>query len=190
MSTWISKLSLILAVAGCVAPGGTASGPGRMELLGGAITAAVPPSYCLDPKSRHAQQSGTVVIGGRCSTGSPVPAAAITISIGGEGSSEVLTSGARVLTEWVRSPAGRAAIARDGRAGSVNIRETLVADGAFLIRLEDRSIGSYWRAAIGVKGRLVMISVTPPEGGTLGSDDARKIVGDVVAAMRRANPTS
>ena len=161
-----------------------------MKVLGGAMVAALPQGYCLDPKSRHAERGGTVVIGGRCAASRPVPAAAITVSIGGEGSSAVLKSGARVLTEWARSPAGRAALARDGQPGSVTIRETLVADGAFLIRLEDRAVGPYWRAAIGVNGRLVMISVSAPDGGTLSLSEGRKILSGVVDAMRRANPAT
>lgn len=190
MFTWINRLFLTLVVAGCVATGPTAAGPGAMKILGGAMVAALPQGYCLDPKSLHSERGGAVVIGGRCAESRPVPAAAITVSIGAEGSSAVLKSGARVLTDWARSPAGRAALARDGQSGSVVIRETLVADGAFLIRLEDRAVGPYWRAAIGLDGRLVMISVSAPEGGALSLAEGRKILSGVVETMRRANPAT
>lgn len=154
------------------------------------MVAALPQGYCFDPKSLHSERGGIVVIGGRCAAARPVPPAAITVSIGGEGSSAVLQSGARVLTDWARSPAGRAALARDGQPGSVHISETLVVDGAFVIRLQDRAVGPYWRAAIGIKGRLVMISASAPDGGALSTADGRKILIGVIAAMRRANPAT
>ncbi|MFZ1468655.1 MAG: hypothetical protein WAT09_06705 [Paracoccaceae bacterium] len=187
MSTWISKTALILALAGCVAPGVRSSSG---VVLGGAMTVAVPGGYCLDPSASHRGPDESVVIAGRCSSDSRALPAAITVSLGAEGSSAALKSGARNLTAWARSPAGRAALSRDGKAGSVEIRETLVSDGAFLIRLQDRGIGTYWRGAVGIKGRLVLISVTPPEGGTLSASDGRKILGQVVQTMRRANPAA
>lgn len=193
MSTWISKALSILAVSGalggCVAPGGTVR-TGSAPVLGGALTVALPRNYCIDPKAGHEGPDSAVIIAGRCSAGDPVAAAAITISLGGPGSSEALKSGARALSDWARSKAGRAAFSRNGNAGSVRICQTLVSDGAFLILLEDRHVGAYWRAAIGLKGRLVMISVTPPEGGTLSLEDGRRIVGQVVQTMRRANAAS
>ncbi|MBP9184733.1 MAG: hypothetical protein KBF78_16475 [Fuscovulum sp.] len=188
MSTWINRasLTLVLALAACVAPGGSGSPP-KVAVLDGAVTLALPASYCFDPASVHEERGGAVAIGGRCRAEGPVPAAAITISLGAEGSSAALKPGARALTDWARSPAGRAALSRDGNPRSVRIRETLVSDGAFLIRLDDRAIGGYWRAALPLKGRLVMVSVTPPEGGPLSPEDGRRIAEGVVAALRRAN---
>lgn len=86
MSTWISKALSILAVSGalggCVAPGGTVR-TGSAPVLGGALTVALPRSYCIDPKAGHEGPDSAVIIAGRCSAGDPVAAAAITISLRG-----------------------------------------------------------------------------------------------------------
>ncbi|MBK6466056.1 MAG: hypothetical protein IPF96_03610 [Rhodobacter sp.] len=190
MSTWISKLLVLFVLSGCVVAGVPAGRSASTPVLGGALTAAVPPGYCIDPQASHDGRDSAVVIAGRCSSIQPVPAAAITLSLGAAGSSETLKVGARALTDWARSPAGRAALARNGKAGSVAIRETLVSDGVFLIRLEDRSVGTYWRAAVGIRGRLVMISVTPPAGGDLPPEAGREILMRVVATLKRVNATS
>jgi hypothetical protein len=41
--------------------------------------------------------------------------------------------------------------------------QTSVAEGALMLRVADRSVGEYWRAVLGLKGRLVTISVTAPD---------------------------
>lgn len=189
MAIWIGRaFPVLLLLAACVAPGG--GGSSSTPVLGGALTVAVPAGYCIDPRASHDDGRSALVIAGRCDAGRPVPAAVLTVSVGGEGSSAILQAGARALTDWARSPAGRAALARDGKAGSVAVRETLVWDGAFLIRLEDRAIGPYWRAAIGLKGRLVMISVSPPERQGLPLAEGRAILERAIAGIRRANPAS
>ncbi len=217
MSTWTSRggvpallrAGLVLAVglglAACVAPGpspGTAaagSGPRSLALQGGAITAAAPPGYCIEPKASHDEGDSAVVLMGRCSGASSAAPALIAVSIGAPGSSAVLQSGAQALSDYFLSPAGRAALARDGRAASVTIRKTAIADGALILRVEDRGVGPYWRAILGLKGRLVTLSVSAPDtaagtaaetgpaGAPLDEATGRRILDRAVLAMRRAN---
>ncbi|NGM43959.1 hypothetical protein G5B31_00260 [Rhodobacter sp. SGA-6-6] len=189
MAIWIGRaFPVLFLLAACVAPGG--GGAAVTPVLGGALTVAVPAGYCIDPRASHDDGRSALVIAGRCAADRPVPAAVLTVSVGGEGSSAILKAGARALTDWARSPAGRAALARDGKAGSVAVRETLVWDGAFLIRLEDRATGPYWRAAIGLKGRLVMVSVSPPAQGGLPLEEGREILERAITGIKRANAAS
>lgn len=192
MSTWISKAALVLAlaVAACV-PGevaGRAPSP-RAAVLGGALVAAVPQGYCFDPSASHAgsAEGGAVMVAGRCSAATAQAPAVISISFGGPGSSEVLKSGGRALSDWFTSRAGRAALARDGRAGSVRVQQTLVADGAFLLLVADRQAGTYWRAVLGLSGHLVTVSVLPPQGEALDPKAARVLLDRTVAVLRAAN---
>ncbi|GAB1361850.1 hypothetical protein MASR1M32_10860 [Rhodobacter sp.] len=186
---WFPRTALAafaLLLAACVAPlGGSSSS--STSVLGGALTVAVPAGYCIDSKAGHDDGRSALVIAGRCASDRPVPVAVLTISVGGEGSSAILKAGAKALSDWVRSPAGRSALARDGRAGSVVVRETLIWDGAFLMRLEDRSTGPYWRAALGVKGRLVMISVNPPGQRGLALEEGRAVLEKAILSVKRAN---
>ncbi len=189
MSSWINRaFPALLLLAACVAPGG--GGSSSTPVLGGALTVAVPAGYCIDPRASHDDGRSALVIAGRCAADRPVPAAVLTVSVGGEGSSAILRAGAQALSDWSRSPAGRAALARDGNAGSVVVRETLIWDGAFLIRLEDRAIGPYWRAAMGLRGRLVMISVSPPGQRGLTLEDGRAILERAIVSVKRANAAS
>ena len=176
--------ALVMCLAACVVSAGDAA---STRVLGGAITVALPAGYCADPNSGHDDGRSALVIAGRCSATRPVPAAAIAVSVGAEGSSAILKSGAVALSDWVRSKAGRAALARDGQANSVAIRETQIWKGAFLIHLEDRNAGPYWRAAIGIKGRLIMISVNPPAQGALPLGAGRAVLEALINAIRQAN---
>lgn len=196
MSTWTSKAGaavLAVALAACVpgagGGGGAAPSGGKtMPLLGGAMQAAAPQGYCIDEKATHDEGDGAVVLMGKCSGESKLPPALVTVTIGGPDSSVVLQEGAKALSDYFLSDAGRAALARDGRARSVAIRQTSVADGALMLLVSDREVGNYWRAILGLRGRLVTVSVTAPEDTELSPEDGRKILERTMGALRRANP--
>lgn len=192
MSTWINKAAAFLIpvlLAACVPAGGPAP-RGAATFIGGEITAAPPAGYCVDRRASHDAAEGAVILMGRCSGGSDAAPALITVSVGGTGSSAVIRSGAKALSDYFRSPAGRAALARDGRASSVQVQKTSVADGVLVLRVADRGVGTYWRAIMALKGRLVTISVTAPEGATLDEAAGRLILDRSVASLRRSNPAT
>lgn len=196
MSTWTSKVFpavLLVALAACVpGGGGGVASPGAsksMALLGGEVQAAAPQGYCIDEKASHDEGDGAVVLIGRCSGTSKVPPALVTVTIGGPGSSAVLQEGAKALSDYFVSPSGRAALARDGRASSVAIRQTSVSDGALMLLVSDREVGTYWRAVLGLRGRLVTISVLAPEGQSLDPEQGRGILERTMGVMRRVNPS-
>lgn len=186
---WIGRGLIALAVIGlsaCVAPSGAApASPRRVPVQDGALVATVPTGFCFDSAASHDDPSGAVLVAGRCAAGNEP--AVISISIGVEGSSEVLKSGGRAISDWFTSPAGRAALARDGRASSVRVGKTVVADGAFLLLVTDRKAGTYWRAVLGLKGRLVTVSVAAPVGQTLDESLGRQVLDRTVAGLRAAN---
>lgn len=174
-------MAALVLLAGCVAPG--TSGGGKMALFGGEIAVVTPAGYCVDTGASGAQDGSAVVLMGRCSGETAAAPALITMSLGGPGSSAVLKTGAKALSDYFLSPAGRAALARDGKARSVRVIQTSVAEGALMLRVADRSVGEYWRAVLGLKGRLVTISVTAPD-----PETGRRLLEATMAAMRRANP--
>lgn len=180
-------LIVAMALSGCVGVPGVPSGRSA-GFLGDSIQVAPPAGYCIDRRASHDNGQTAVVLIGKCADGSAAVPALVSASIGPPGSSAVIRSGAKALSDYFMSPAGRAALARDGRAGSVVIRKTAVADGVLVLRVADRNLGEYWRAVMGVKGRLVTLSVTAPPGRPLDEAAGRKILDQQVAAMRRANP--
>lgn len=173
--------------------GGTSSGArssAPVTLLHGAMIVQPPAGYCVDPKASHSERDTAVILMGKCTSASEASPALITVTIGGEGSSSVLRTGAKALSDYFRSAAGRAALARNGRADAVRVSRVSIADGALVMRVEDRSIGAYWRAVLGLRGRLVTLSVSAPEGQTLAEETGRSILDRSIAAMRRANPAA
>lgn len=178
-----AAFALAVLVAGCVSPGG--GGSSRVALFQGDMIAQPPAGYCVDQGASAAQGGGAVVLMGRCSGDTAAVPALITLSVGEPGSSAVLQSGAKALSDYFRSPAGRAALARDGKAGSVRVQQTSVVDGALVLRVVDRAVGDYWRVIFGLRGRLVTISVRADD-----PAQGRRIVDLAMAAMRQANPAT
>ena len=101
-----------------------------------------------------------------------------------------LAAGARggpALAAFFASQQGRATLARSGRAGDVKIIAALSAGDAFLLHLQDRNVGEYWRAVIGVKARLVTLSATGTDEVRLDPVEGRKILENALDALRAAN---
>lgn len=173
-----------LSLAGCVtATGGLRS----VELLDGAFVAAAPAGYCLAPGAGRRSGDGAVVLMGRCSAQSDALPAILTLSVGPAGSAGAMTAGGERLAGYFTSAEGRAALSRDGRAADVTVLEAVGAGNAFLLHVRDRRAGDYWRAVTGLRGRLVTVSASGPEGQALPEGRGRALVEAAVAALRRAN---
>jgi hypothetical protein len=194
MYIWISKaarLALILLLAACqMEPGGfTSAQQARViSVLGGAMQVAAPPGYCVDKKSARQQADGAVVLMGRCSGGSNLAPAVISVTIGNAGSAGVMADEGVALAAFFQTTNGRAALSRTSRADSVEILQAANSDGAFTLRIAEIGVGEYWRAIVGISGRLVTLSVLGPVGSTLDPATGRKLLGASLLAMRKVNP--
>jgi hypothetical protein len=200
MYIWISKaairqaacLALIGLLAACDGVPGAFGLPGQtrsMSVLGGAMQVAAPSGYCVDKQSARQQADGAVVLIGRCNQSSQLPPAVISATIGTAGSAGALAGGDAALAEFFRSPDGRAALSRAGSADTVQILEAASLDGAFALHIAETGLGDYWRAVLGLSGRLVTLSVQGPNGSDMDAGVGRGLLGGTIAAMRRANPT-
>ena len=156
-------------------------------MLDGALSVSGPRGYCVDPRATQQGDDTAVVLMGRCRYALAVAPAVLTVSVGPAGSAGVLAAGGPALTTFFTSEAGRSALSRSGDAGDLAVIEALSVGPAYLLQLNDRAIGAYWRAVIGVKGRLVTISAngTPPE--PLALAGGRKLVDATLTALLRAN---
>ncbi len=187
MSSWMGLVAGLALLVGCVAVDNGAALPRTAAFLGGEMKVMAPQGYCIDRAASHDAADGVVVLMGRCSEASTAPPALVTLTAGGPGSAEVLGLGGKALSDYFTSSAGRAALARDGRAGSVKVSSAAVSGGVFVMRVSDRRAGEYWRAILGLKGRLVTISVTAPQGAALPADQGRKILDQAVKGFEAAN---
>ncbi len=189
MSTWISKaarLTALLALTGCQLEPGF-GGARSTPVLDGAIEIGVPAGYCIDGGASREARDGVVILMGRCTDEVRAIPALVSVSIGQGGSAGVMTAGGAALAAFFSSAQGRATLSRDGRASGVRMIEALSLGDAFLMRLQDRNLGEYWRAVVGIKGRLVTLSTTGTPDVPLNPKDGRKVLDATLNAMRLAN---
>jgi hypothetical protein len=188
MSTWISKafcLSALVALIGCQpVTGGTAR---AAPVLGGALSIGVPAGYCIDGGASRESGDGAVILMGRCNDAARAIPAVVSVSVGQGGSAGVMTAGGPALAAFFSSVQGRATLSRGGQASDIKVIAALGVGDAFLLHLQDRSQGEYWRAVIGIKGRLVTVSATGTQEVPLSPADGRKVLEASLDAMRRAN---
>ena len=194
MSIWISNgvFRLTLAavlVAGCVPQSGIGSSRSA-PVLGGALQIGVPPGYCIDGGASRERGDNAVILMGRCNDAAQAIPALVSVSIGQAASGAVMTAGGAALAAFFTSVEGRATLSRDGRASDIKVIEALGVGDAFFLHLQDRRAGEYWRAVVGVKGRLVTVSATGTPELPLTAADSRKVLESVLAALRRANQTA
>lgn len=182
-------LAALLTLAGCQLGSGFTSSRAA-PVLGGALNIGVPPGYCIDGKASRESRDSAVFLMGRCSDAMTATPALITVTIGQGGSAGVMTAGGPALAAFFSSKQGRAMLSRSGRAGDVKIIAALGAGDAFLLHLQDRNVGEYWRAVIGVKARLVTLSATGTDEIRLDPAEGRKILEQALDALRAANKTA
>lgn len=176
----------LLLLAACQMAGGFTS-PRAAPVLGGAMHVGLPSGYCIDSKASHESGDTAVILMGRCTDAMKATPALISVSIGPSASAGVMTAGGPALAAFFSSDQGRATLARDGRASSVSIIEALGSGDAFLLHLQDRSAGEYWRAVIGIKSRLVTVSTTGTDEVPLSATKGRMVLEDTLKALRSAN---
>lgn len=174
MSTWTSKVSLLVAGWILTACGASVSvtrnAPMQVQLADGMIVAGAH-GWCVDKTTSKAREGGAVVVLGSCAAitnnallPSPRVAGVVTISV------ENGTGGAppvRDVAVFLSTDQGRAALARDGRAESVELLEVAAQNNTLFLHAFDTSGGplntgsNYWRALFDIDGRFVSVSLAP-----------------------------
>jgi hypothetical protein len=171
MSTWTSKAALLAAaflLAGCATlPGPSRNAPTAIRLPDGMVVAGTR-GWCVDRSTLKVDDRAAVVMLGSCAALArdarqphPVLSGVITVSV--EAGAEAIPA-TNELKAFFRSPEGRAALARDGRATSVNILEMRTSGDTLFIHAKDKSApraasGDYWRALFDIDGRIVSVSL-------------------------------
>jgi hypothetical protein len=185
MSTWTYKAACGLACALLAACDGgfnlTRNAPEAIALPDGLVIAGAR-GWCVDSASTRTQGDAAVVVLGSCAAlarnallPSPSVRGVVTVSVE---DAAVGTLSPDVLEAFLKTGAGRAALARDGSAGSLQILETRTNDDALILHAVDRSgwprsaAEDYWRALFDIDGRFVSVSLVglsdspiPPKAG-------------------------
>ena len=181
---WMLAVLLLAACQMAIGP----LGQRPVALLGGAIAVAGPRGYCIDDGAGGQVGDTAVVLMGRCRGALGVAPALLTISVGPAGSAGAMAAGGPALSSYFTSAAGRAALSRDGRAGDVRVIAAVGVGDSLLIHVADRTIGEYWRALAGLRGRLVTVTANGAPGAPLPPDASRALVDATLRALQKANP--
>lgn len=192
MSIWTSKIWVFAVLAGLVAcqpvdglPKLALMAPPKpLVVLNGGLLVAGPSGYCADAATVRENGDSAVVFLGRCEAENGVRPAVVTVTAGASGSGVAMASGGESLAQFFATDAGRATLSRSGRARDVKIGTALAVKDVFLMRVEDRAEGSYWRGMLALGGRLVSISANGPN---LPAPEGRALVEKTAVALRRAN---
>ncbi|MGB0659277.1 MAG: hypothetical protein ACPGNV_03780 [Mangrovicoccus sp.] len=199
-----------LAIAGCEAgfengPGGGmgalfGAAPSAEILLGQAVTIRGPQGFCVDRSSKSDRAAGAFVLLANCAhlsrrAETPLaPVEAVLTALVSPAIEDGLSPSAATLEDYFRSDLGRAALARDGKAGSVQILRARQRGDVLYLKLRDTGPGGTeglrsetWRAIFTENERLVVLSAAVAIGSP--SDDGLLfgLVQDFVTSVRQAN---
>lgn len=198
MRRMMAILLIAAVLAGCVAPGQGASD--RARVMNGALTLAAPRGFCVDPNARRDGAGGSFVLWGNCAAIAGDPAApkppyrAMLSATVGPASDTPLAASFAGFETFFRTDAGRAALARSGRAQDVQVLKVQRSAGMLLLKIADRSAAtttpvtrSYWRAITEVKGHVTALSVLPLEGSAMRDADQIALLQNFETTIRAAN---
>lgn len=163
------------------------------------VTVAGPSGYCIDKSGSRDRAAGSFVLLGSCATlnGEPVgpdSPAVLTALVSPEDDQPKAPTAAQ-LERFFRSDAGRAALSHDNEAGKVTLLDIRRDGDVLFLKVRDRSASrpadlrdTSWRAVMGMKGRLVALSVHSHDALPMPEDQMRRTLTQFLAAMRAANP--
>lgn len=175
---------MMVVLSACI----TGYGAGRTSpILDGALNVGMAKGYCIDGSASRQSEDSAVILMGRCNTAIQEVPAVLTLAVGPAGSASAISGGGQMLADFFTSEAGRATLSRDGRAGDVTVRQAVESQGAFVMRVQDRAVGEYWRAITGLRGRLVTLSVAGTENTPVSPEDGRNLLDAALTQMIRAN---
>ncbi len=172
----------------------------RTEVLAGSLSLAAPAGYCVDPHSRQDNPDTAFVLWGNCAAIGKNPKAAqpshkalLSVTIGPP-TEDPAPEAFADYEAFFRSDAGRAALARSGLAGDVEILDVAQQDQLLLLKIADQSAASiapistvYWRAITGLGGRVAALSVLPIAGSDLDDESQVALLQAFEGTLRAAN---
>lgn len=174
--------------------GVTRKAPERIQLADGMVVAGAD-GWCVDTSTSRADGDTAVVVLGSCAAiarnalaARPDVPGVVTVSVDSAGA----PPSADALETFFATDAGRAALARDGRAQSVEILETQREDGLLYLRTADQSAApgtapETWRALFDLDGHFVSVSLYGLIGNPIDRDDGMETLTRQVDELRAAN---
>lgn len=167
--------------------------PEQVQLADGMIVAGAD-GWCVDRGASRAGDESAVVVLGNCSAlgagdGDAGVDGLLTVSVDSDGS---VPPSLATLESFFDTEAGRAALARDGAADSVEILDVGRSNDALILHATDQSAApgiapEYWRALFDLEGRFVSVSLFGVAEAPIDPEDGRATLTAQVASLRAVN---
>ena len=208
-SRWaVFRLVLITAAMAACAEGTVAYAdtqrwvPERIKVANGAVIMAGPAGYCIDTSASRDGKQGAFVLFGSCASlsDSPkgkrpqIPAILMATVASRDSNSTPFRATFRAMANFLSSPAGRAALSRNGRAESVKIMQIIAAGDVLYIHASDKAPAKgqnveaeYWRALISVKDKLITLTVLGLKDHPLASEVKHDLLREFAAKIAKVN---
>lgn len=187
--------------------GGTTASRGvpaqeKIAVSQNAVVIAGPRGFCVDPSGTQANSSTPFVMLGNCATISgrenapqPTARAVLTATVAEPDPTLQVAGAGAELQAFFQSEAGRAALARDGDPGKVQVHDSFEEDGIFYIRATDSGNGpvanlskDQWRAYMDVNNRLVSASVLHFENSPLPAEQGLEVLRVFTSRIQQESP--
>ncbi len=169
--------------------------PEKIQLPDGTIVAGAE-GWCIDEATSRTGSDTVVVVLGSCAAIAgndrlPRPQVPGLVTVSVEAEAGDLPDG-ETLQKFFVSEAGRAALARDGDAESVDILDTRLQDGLLYLHAADSSAApgasnEVWRALFGLEGRFVAVSFYTRLEDEIAAEDGLATLEAQVAELKAAN---
>lgn len=168
--------------------------PERVQLADGLIIAGAE-GWCVDSASSQTGDARAVVVLGSCAAiagadyATPDIDGVVTVSVDAAGAASPSLD---ALESFFSTEAGRAALARNGQANSVDILNMDVRDNMLVLHAADESTGpgmapEVWRALFDLDGRFVSVSVFVVADQQIAPELGRATLADQVEELRSKN---
>jgi len=178
-------------------PDATSEGIRTLALLGGDVSVRGPEGYCIDQGASNARRGFAVMVG--CALLSddaavmPSLDGLITVQFGDEDTASVANN-EDAFAAFLQTDLGRALLAADGNASSIENVLTQSDDGAVMVRFDDMSNtgfaatqGPQWRGFQDVQSRLVTVSVLTFERNGLTQSEGERLLRVAMSELTKVN---
>lgn len=200
MRSALLALALAAPLAGCdgLSSFGAPIGDGAnaLALDGGALIAAAPHGYCVDPRASRPAQGFALFAG--CSLISALdlmPYAEALLSIqADEPGSAAVAGQEQELAALLQTPQGAALLSAAGSSDTVTVDRAIAGAGLVMVHFDDTAsppapgiAQSEWRAFLDLNGRLVTIALRGLARAPLSDESGFALLRNAAATLRAAN---
>lgn len=210
MIRWIRGAGLALLLAAALPGAATAEparAPEKVQVTPAKVLIAGPKGYCIDRRGSSDRPDGAFVLLGHCDSlaGRPAPGkstaarpadrAVLTVTAQPMAlGAPPLEASFAAMGAYFQTEAGRAALSRAGKAGSVTVHSASSVGDVFYIQISDQSAARdlpveprYWRAILEVKGTMLTLTVQALAGARIADADQRALLEDFVRRIKQEN---